>query len=179
MKNAHPGKSKSCTTVLHFNEMAEPKLNKEEDFHVKESRSINFLAGGIMLAVFFVSMAFGDYGWSNYMFALCLFLIPGAIAIAKGRRNATIMTINKSGFYYAGKRITDWKLFCDAAVYDRRAPGRYKDNFVMDLRYYSPDYALIYTLSIPLANNQDKAEEEIIEAINFYHNASRQEHVTR
>lgn len=154
--------------------MAKPKLNWDEDFHVKESKSINFMAGGIMVAVFFVSMAFGDYGWSNYIFGLGLFLIPGAIAIAKGRRNATLITINKEGFYYGGKLISDWKLFCDAAVYDRRAPGRFKDNFVMDLRYYSPDYTLIYTLSIPLTNNQDKAEEEIIEAITFYSTQSRQ-----
>lgn len=81
--------------------MAESKLNWEGDFHVKESRSINFMAGGIMVAVFFVSMAFGDYGWSNYIFGLGLFLIPGAIAIAKGRRNATLITINKEGFIMA------------------------------------------------------------------------------
>lgn len=107
------------------------------------------------------------------MFGLCLFLIPGAIAIAKGRRNAILITINKTGFYYGGKLITDWKLFCDATVYDRRAPGKYKDNFVMDLRYYSRDYNLIYTLNIPLTNNQDKAEEEIIEAITFCSTQSR------
>lgn len=155
--------------------MTQPKLHKDADFHVKESSAINFLAGGIMLAVFFASMAFGDYGWRDYMFALCFFLIPGAFAIARGRRNATVMTINKTGFYYGGKHIADWGLFCDAAVYDRRAPGRYSDHFVLDFRYYSSDYALIYTLSVPLTNNQDKAEEEIIEAITFYHACSREQ----
>lgn len=158
--------------------MSEPKFDAEGSFLVKESRSINFLAGGIMITVFCVSMAFGDYGWGNYLFGLCLFLIPGAVAIARGRRNATLMTIDKAGFYYGGKHIADWKHFYDAAVYDRRAPGRYKDNFVMDFRYYSNDFSLVYTLSIPLTNNQDKAEEEIIEAINFYYNASSRKNET-
>lgn len=131
------------------------------------------MAGGIMLTVFFVSMLFEDFGWGNYLYALCLFLIPGAIAIAKGRRNAVIMVINKTGFYYAGKQVTDWKLFYDAVVRHELVPGSYNDTFVLDIRFYSPDYTLLYTKSIPLTNNQDKAEEEIIEAINFYYKASQ------
>lgn len=153
--------------------MNQPTLHAEGDFVVRESKAINLIAGGIMLTVFFVSMAFGDYGWSNYLFALCIFLIPGAIAIAKGRRNGIIITINKTGFYYAGKQVTDWNLFYDAVVQDKRAPGSYNDNFVLDIRFYSADHSLLYTKSIPLTNNQDKAEEEIIEAINFYYKASR------
>ena len=152
--------------------MSELKLDAEKDFLVKDSKTINFIAGGIMLAIFFVSMLFGDYGWSNYIFGICLFLIPGAIAIVRGRRNAIIMKINKSGFYCAGQLVTTWTLFCDAKAQDRTAIGSYKDNFVLDLRYYSPDFTILYTRSIPLTNTQDKAEEQIIEAINFYYAAS-------
>ena len=153
--------------------MSESKLDAEKDFLVKESRTINFIAGGVLLGVFFISLTFGDYGWSNFLFAVCMFLIPGTIAIAKGRRNATIIKINKNGFYYAGQLVTDWTLFYDAVVQDKTEVGSYKDNFVLDLRYYSGDYTLVYTQSIPLTNNQDKAEEEIIEAINFYYEASK------
>lgn len=63
---------------------SEQKLDAEGSFQVKESRSINILAGVIMIAIFFVSMAFGDYGWGKHLFGLCLFLIPGAVAIARG-----------------------------------------------------------------------------------------------
>lgn len=40
--------------------MTKTKLNWDEEFHVKESKSINFMTGGVIVAVFFVSMAFGD-----------------------------------------------------------------------------------------------------------------------
>ena len=153
--------------------MRSSQLHAEGDFLVRESRSINFMAGGIMLIVFAVSMSFGDYGWSNYLYALCLFLIPGAIAIGKGRRNAIVMTINKTGFYHAGKLVSDWNLFYDAVVQHKLVPGSYNDNFVLDIRFYSPDHTLLYTYSIRLTNNQDKSEEEIIAAIHFYYNASK------
>ncbi|HZF63536.1 MAG TPA: hypothetical protein VEZ55_03575, partial [Chitinophagaceae bacterium] len=88
-------------------------------------------------------------------------------------RNATIIKINRSGFYYAGQLVTDWKLFYDAVVQDKMAVGSYRDNFILDIRYYSTDRSLLYTQSIPLTNTQDKAEEDIIEAIRFYYAASR------
>jgi hypothetical protein len=153
--------------------MSDSKLIAEGDFLVKESSTINFIAGGALLAVFFVSLLFGDYGWNNFLVSICIFLIPGTLAIMRGNRNPTIMRINKNGFFYGGKLITNWQLFYDAQVYDRMAVGSYKDNFVMDLRYYSSDYSLIYTNSIPLTSTQDKVSEEIIEAINFYYSGSR------
>ncbi|HJW16521.1 MAG TPA: hypothetical protein VJ499_05355 [Flavisolibacter sp.] len=148
--------------------MAEPTLNIEQDFLVKDSKITNYIIGGALLAVFVVSMSYGDYGWSNYLIAICMFLIPGAVAIAKGQQNTIIIRINKTGFFYAGKLITEWKLFYDATVQDKMATGSYRDNFVLALRYYSADHSLIYTQNIPLTNTQDRSEEEIIEAINFF-----------
>lgn len=153
--------------------MSQPKLNAESDFLVKESRSTNFIAGGFMIAVFFVSMMFGDFGWDNLLFGVCILLLPGAIAIARGKRNHTIMKINKTGIYYAGQLVTGWGLYYDAAVKEKTEVNSFRDNFVLDLRYYSPNYSLIYTRSIPLTNTHDKSEEEIIEAIRFYYTVAR------
>jgi hypothetical protein len=83
------------------------------------------------------------------------------------------MKINKSGIYYAGQLVTSWSLYYDAVVQDDSDVGSFKDNFVLNLRYYSANYSLLYTRSIPLTNTQDKSEEEIIEAIRFYYAASR------
>lgn len=153
--------------------MSESKLNKEDEFVVKESRSILFIVGSILLVIFTFAVLVADLDWANFIFALCIFLIPGAIAIARGRRNRTIMVINKNGFFYKGKLITDWKLFYDAVVFEKPRGRRIKDSFVLDLRYYSSDYSLIYTKRIPLTNFQDKGDEEILEAIQFYYNAGR------
>ncbi|ANE51935.1 hypothetical protein [Flavisolibacter tropicus] len=154
--------------------MNELELTAEGEFVVRESKITNFIFGGAMLAVFFVSLFFGDYGWGNYLMGACIFLIPGAIAIAKGRRNTTIIRINKTGVYYAGRLVTDWNRFYDAVVRDKMQAGSYNDNFVLDLRYYAFDYSLLCTESIPLTNTQDKGEEEIIEAISFYKNLSKE-----
>lgn len=153
--------------------MSGSKLNAEIDFLVKECKTINFVTGGALIVVFVFSMTFEDYGWSNYLTAVCLFLIPGAIAIAKGRKNLTIIKINKTGFFYGEKLVTEWNLYYDAVVHNKMQVGSYRDNFILDLRYYSVDYSLLYTISIPLTNNQDKGDEEIIEAINFFYGLSR------
>jgi hypothetical protein len=153
--------------------MTEQNFNPEGDFTVKESKTINYVAGGVMILIFAIAMIFGDLGMSNFIFALGIFLIPGAIAIGRGISNSTIIRINKTGFYYSGKLITDWNLFHDAEVQDKLQVGSYKDNFILDLSYYSIDYTIIYTKNIPLTNTQDKAEEEIIEAIQFYCNIGR------
>lgn len=153
--------------------MNDPHTDTANDFLVKESRSINYIAGGFLIAVFFVSLLFGSYDLSNYLFGVCILLLPGAIAIARGRRNRVIMKINKNGIYYAGQMVTNWTLYYDAVVADKRDAASFRDNFVLDLRYYSPDYSLMHTRSIPLTNSQDKSEEEIIQAIRLYYNAAR------
>jgi hypothetical protein len=153
--------------------MSGTNLCLEEDFLVKESKTINYVAGAIMVAVFIASLFIGDFGWYNYLFGLGLFLVPGAFYLARGNRNTTIIRINKTGFYYSGRLLADWHHFYGAAVRDKTEVGRYRDNFVLEFRYYSPDYTKVYTESFPLTNTQDKAEEEIIAAINFYYNAGK------
>ncbi|HEU4472829.1 MAG TPA: hypothetical protein VFR58_17165 [Flavisolibacter sp.] len=153
--------------------MSQPKLDENGEFLVKDSKSINLLIGVIMIAIFFISQFVGDYGWSNFLMGTGLFLVPGAVAISRARRNTVIMRINKTGFYYGTQLIAGWDLFYDARVHDRMGVGNFRDNFVLDFRYYSEDRALIYTRSIPLTNTQDKAEEEVIQAIQFFCDAGR------
>jgi len=148
------------------------KLNAEEDFLVKESPEINFIAGSILLFVFIVSYLVMDDGWSNYFAALVLFLLPAAFFIARGKSSHVIMKINKTGFYYHGNLVTRWPYFMDAQVYEELVPGSIRDNFILMIRYYAENLSVYYTLKIPLSNTQDKAEEEIIAAIDFYYKAS-------
>jgi len=153
--------------------MASSQLNTHTDFIVKESRGINLVLGGAMLGVFFICMLSTEMDWYSYIFAIGVFLIPGALAIARGRKNAVIMKINRTGIYHGGELVTDWKLFYDARVTDDMKIGSIKDNFVLKLRHYSADRTVIKTRDIPLTNKQDKAEEEIVEAIRFYYAVSK------
>jgi hypothetical protein len=153
--------------------MTQQKLNVEQDFLVRESVALNYIAGTILLIVFFASMAVGDYGWGNFLSALGLLVVPAGFYLAKGRRNKTSIKINKTGFYYAGKLVTGWEYFIDAEVTQKKVTGSIKDNVILLFRYYDTPKAFIYNLEIPLSDTQDKAAEEIIEAIDFYYNSSR------
>jgi len=115
-------------------------------------------------------LSVGDYGWGNYLDGLLFLLIPGAFFIARAKRNPIIIKINKSGFYYIGKKITDWEHFYSAALsQDDKQVGSIEDRFILVLKYYSLDNRGMYKMTIPLTNTQDKAEEEIISAIDFYY----------
>jgi hypothetical protein len=61
--------------------MSEPKLNAEHDFLVRESRTINFIAGGFMLVVFFASMMVGAYGWANIFLEFAFYLFPALLQL--------------------------------------------------------------------------------------------------
>lgn len=153
--------------------MKETKFNAESDFLVKEAKDINYFFGILLLIIFVVAIALGDYGWSNYFVALMLFLFPAAFSIARARRNAVRIKINKSGFYHHGRLITTWDRFIDARLTEELVPGSIQDNFIILVRYYGNDPTEAYWSKIPLSNSQDKADEEIIAAIDFYYKASK------
>jgi hypothetical protein len=85
--------------------------------------------------------------------------------------------VQESGFYYAGKLVTGWEYFIDAEVAQKKVTGSIKDNFILLFRHYDIPKAFIYSLEIPLSDTQDKASEEIIEAIDFYYNASMHQYM--
>ena len=61
----------------------------------------------------------------------------------------------------------------DAHVSQEEIIGSIKDNFVLIIRYYQLESLELYMIKIRLSNTQDKADAEIIEAIQFYHTHSR------
>jgi hypothetical protein len=153
--------------------MMRSKLNIDTDFLVKESRQINFVLGGAMIGVFFIIMFSAEMEWYTYVFAAGVFLIPGVIAIARGGKNSIVIRINRRGIYHAEVLITEWQFFYDAKVTEESKLASIKDNFILKLRHYAADRKTIQTRDIPLTNKQDRAEEEIIEAIRFYYSASK------
>jgi len=116
-----------------------------------------------------MSLAFASMSWFGWiLFAAAL------IVIAKGIKNKTVMVINKSGFYYYGELITDWKNFIEAEfIDDVPLPGMYStgttDRFYLLVKYYKEGQPGYYGRKIRFTDTQDKSEEEIIAAIKFYY----------
>jgi hypothetical protein len=87
--------------------------------------------------------------------------------------NKTIMTINKTGFYYLGELVTDWKNFIDASVSqdeeNRRVPYDITDRFMLLVRYSKEGESGYFGRKFLMTAVMDKSEEEIIAAIKFYY----------
>lgn len=82
------------------------------------------------------------------------------------------MEVNLYGFYYLGKEVTNWQNFISAKFTEEEKAFRVSDNFVLLLEYFKQDEPRSFITKIKLGNTQNKSEEEIIEAIEFYHQLS-------
>jgi hypothetical protein len=154
--------------------MENSSLQPDKDFTVKEWSALSYVVGGICLFVFVVSMLVGDYGWGNFFDALAWLVIPGGIFILNARRKKVYIMINRQGFHYKNGLVTTWDHFIDAQYLQKEVPGSYSDNFYILFRYRNAADGYIYELEIPLSSTQDKAEEEIIAAIQYYYDLSRE-----
>jgi hypothetical protein len=146
-------------------------LHTDSEFLVKDAKTSNLVIGIILVFFFLVTVTTSN---GNNIEVVALFLIPAGFFLFKASKNKTIMRINKTGFYYYDRLETDWQHFHSAHVsHNEEIVGSINDNFLLMLQYYSPENGRLYRTRIPLTNAQDKAEEEIIAAIDFYYQAHR------
>ena len=145
------------------------QLDGDKDFIVKESQFINIIAGSVLFIVFLISFSINDTGWYSFFKALGLFVIPAAFFFVKSRANKIIIKINNEGFFYYGDFITDWDHYIDSTLSQKDEVGSIKDDFILTIQYYDDNKTSAYSKEIPLTNTQDKSEEEILAAIQFYY----------
>ena len=143
------------------------KFSPDKDFQVKDSKWMNYLISAILLTLAIVALIMGDMEWTNFIFAAVL-LLAGVFFIIKAQKNKVSIVINRSGFYHHGKLIFQWNQYIDAKLTQDEKLASFQDNFIILIRHYSTDKKLIYTSKIPMSNTQDKADEEILAAIDFY-----------
>jgi hypothetical protein len=144
------------------------KLDPNKPFLVKESMGVNIFLGLVFLAMFISSFFNNDPDAKGFEFKiLYIAIIPAVLFIRKGLINRVCMVINKKGIYHSGELITTWDDFIDARIDQDEVIMTIQDNFVLFVRYRQPGNK-IFRSKIPLRNTQNKAEEEIIEAIRFF-----------
>jgi hypothetical protein len=149
-----------------FQNIPDDQFDLHSDFVVKESRGVNIVYG---LFFFILSVAFASQFSISWFWVFPIFSIgfPAIAAIVKGVKHRTIMVINKKGFYYYGKLITDWQHYIDVEFIDNSEPEM-TDLFYFMIRYYKDNEPGYYGRKIRFTDSQNKAEEEIIAAIKFY-----------
>jgi hypothetical protein len=156
---------------IFLQKISDESFNANGDFHVKESKGCN-LGMGVLLLVLASVIIFADLSGrlsGPFIKIFYLLLVPAVLFIRRGSANQTVMTINKTGFFYGGQLLTSWDNFIDAAVTQEEKLLTIQDNFLLFIKYYKDGSPGYFGRKIPLTNTQDKAEEEIIAAIRFYY----------
>ena len=154
-------------------------MDKDKDFTVRE-----FVLLDVLVALFFWAMFF--YGLFNTKlpsetqrgnFGKMLFipLGPAIFYTYKALNKRAYITINKKGIYIGKFFLTDWKNFVSARTIEKQLVRSFKDHFYLLIDHYvDMDY---YSKEVPLTNTQNKAEEEIIAAIDFFYELWKQNQV--
>lgn len=151
------------------------KFDPNGSFTVCESRVTNYVLAGVFIIIFFASVSTIDFNQINFgspAFIGLAAIVPSVIFFLKARAHKKIMEINANGFYYLGQLVTDWSNFISVKYTEEEKAFRISDNFFLLIEYFKPGQPTSYITKIGLGNTQDKSEEDIIEAVEFYHGRS-------
>lgn len=145
----------------------ETNFSENEPFIVKNSIGIMVFIAIASLVMFFSSIAYNDMTVSLPL------LIPAIPCIAGIFIRNPLIEVNSTGIYTKGSLITDWAHFANADFTQRTKAGRWTDNFVLILEYSKEGYYGYFKCELPLSNTQNKSEEAVLAAIDFFYTAYR------
>ena len=160
---------------IYFQKVSDKNFNPDREFYVKDSKGCNMIVGILFLAAFVLIICIDRFNTAHLSVYQLLYLsiLPAVYMIRRSIINKTIMTINKTGFYYLGELVTDWKNFIDASVSqdeeNRRVPYDITDRFMLLIRYGKEGEPGYFGRKFLMTAVMDKSEEEIIAAIKFYY----------
>jgi hypothetical protein len=125
-----------------------------------------------------IALAIGVVMFRSFVPLAVLISVFGVASLLASRKNKVVMTINRDGFFYYGSLVTNWTNFVSARFVDEvpqlsKSSLGISDQFYLAVRYRKEAGGACFERKIALTNTQDKAEEEIMAAIRFYYENSR------
>lgn len=159
--------------------MAKTPLTKDSQFTVGEEKIINYV-----MAIFFVALfVYGLYDairrhfvnidYQSIIFAVAI--LPAIYCIRRAKSPRIYIRINKTGIYQDEKLLTSWENFLNAFVTQKEKKRiiEIQDNFLLVVEYRdAKDPKQGRRKKIPLTNTQNKSDEDIMDAIRFFPEAS-------
>lgn len=164
---------------IYFQKISDKNFDPDGEFRVRDSKGCNMIIGILFLIAFALIIYIDRFNTNHFSVYQLLYLsiLPAAYMIKRSIVNKTIMTIDKTGFYYFGEQVTNWKNFIDASVSqdeeNRRIPYDVTDRFVLLVRYFKEGEPGYFGRKFLMTAVMDKSEEEIIAAIKFYYDEAR------
>ena len=148
-------------------------LDDSGSFIVGESKTVNYLFGGLFLLLFFGVLASTSFNFQQYFFIYLLLFIPPILFFKNAVNEKKIIKINTTGIYHKTNFIADWSNFRNA--YIRQLPNEVTnssdgltDRYRIAIIYFDDNNNGDFIYTIPLSGTQDKSEYEIIDAIIYF-----------
>ena len=144
--------------------MAE-QSSEDVPFVVKNSTGILIF---IMVFCGFLFISSIPYGFNNV--ALVGGLLPALASIAGLINHKPLIIVDKNGIYASGRFITDWKHFAHAGIGEVQVTASFADHFILYIEYSKDGIEGYFKSSIALTNTENKSEEAVVAAIEFFYN---------
>lgn len=154
--------------------MSDKHLSSDRDFIVGEAKIINYFMAIFFIALFVYGLVdpiknnFKSIDYQSIIFAFAL--LPAIFCIRRAKNKRVYIRVNKTGIYENEKLLTGWegllKVYIDQA--EKKWLINIQDNFILVVEYRGNDLKKGFRRKIPLTNTQNKSEEEVLEAVQFF-----------
>lgn len=153
--------------------MAKKQLTRDSEFTVGEEKILNYILALFFLGLFVYGLVdaakrnFKNIDYQSYVFALAI--APAIFCFRRANSKRVYIRINKNGIYQDGKLLTGWSNFLKAYLGQKEKTGfiNLKDNFLLIVEYKKDNKGFRHR--IPLTNTQNKSEEDVLAAVNFFY----------
>lgn len=152
--------------------MGKISLNSNSEFVVAEDKVLVYILASLFFALFLyglIDAIIRDFSKLSYLNAIyAIALAPAIYLFVKAKRNRIYIRINKTGIYQDEQLVTGWSNFLSAYVAQKEKAFSIQDNFILVIEYLKAGNDKGFRRKIPLTNTQNKSEEEVLEAVQFF-----------
>lgn len=154
--------------------MPKKPLTKDSQFIVGEEKILNYILALLFFGLFLygavdaIRRNFVNIDYQSYVFALAI--IPAAYCLRRGFSQRVYIRINAKGIYHHEKLVTRWEELVKVYLAQKEKTGliNLQDNFLLVLEYRKQGEPKLIRRNLPLTNTQNKSEEEVLRAVNFF-----------
>jgi hypothetical protein len=146
-------------------------FNKDKSFEAKQLGFINIIVGVFFSVCTLFVLFYFRLGFITILAILSL-TAGAAASFKRGKSKKVSFKINTSGIFYFDKCITNWSNY-KRSYFKREIGGisGLSEETFLSIEYYKDGASGFFIKKIKLGN-EDKDENDIIDAIEFYYNAS-------
>ncbi|MEQ1676231.1 MAG: hypothetical protein ABL876_06010 [Chitinophagaceae bacterium] len=152
--------------------MAKIPLQKDSEFIVGEEKVLVYVLASLFFGLFLYGLIesivthFAKLTYLNFIFAVAL--LPAILLYRKGKSNRIYIRVNKKGIYQDERLVTGWFNLLKVYITQKETVISIQDNFLLVVEYRKEGSKDGFRRRIPLTNTQNKSEEDVLAAIQFF-----------